>query len=106
MKLIPAIDLKDNKCVRLRKGKENDATIFNENPVKQAKFFEKQGCERIHIVDLDGAFGRPNINKKTIDIIYKVTMPVSVLDNYTRLTVKIFKRSDLDGYLPIDQFKF
>ena len=47
-----------------------------------------------------------NINKKTIDIIYKVTMPVSVLDNYTRLTVKIFKRSDLDEYLPIGQFKF
>ena len=47
-----------------------------------------------------------NIIKKTIDIIYKVTMPVSALDNYTRLTVKIFKRSDLDGYLPIDQFKF
>ena len=47
-----------------------------------------------------------NINKKTTDITYKVTMPVSVLDNYTRLTVKVFKRSDLDAYLPISQFKF
>ena len=47
-----------------------------------------------------------NINKKTIDVMYQVTMPVSVLDNYTRLTVKVFKRSDLDAYLPISQFKF
>ena len=47
-----------------------------------------------------------NIDKKTMDIIYKASMPVSVLDNYTRLTVKIFKRSDLDAYLPINQFKF
>lgn len=66
MKFIPAIDLKDNKCVRLLKGNEKDLTVFNNNPVKQAKFFEHNGCERIHVVDLDGAFGRPNINKNTI----------------------------------------
>ena len=66
MKFIPAIDLKDNKCVRLYKGKEESSKVFNDSPIQQAKFFEKQGCERIHIVDLDGAFGRPNINKKTI----------------------------------------
>ena len=66
MKFIPAIDLKDNKCVRLLKGNENKLTVFNENPIEQAKYFEKNGCERIHIVDLDGAFGRENINKDTI----------------------------------------
>ena len=66
MKFIPAIDLKDNKCVRLKKGKEENLTIFNNDPVDQAKFFEKNGCERIHIVDLDGAFGRSNVNKETI----------------------------------------
>ena len=66
MKFIPAIDLKDNKCVRLQKGKEDKLTVFNDNPVKQAKFFEENGCERIHIVDLDGAFGREDINKETI----------------------------------------
>ena len=66
MKFIPAIDLKDNKCVRLQKGKENKATVFNDNPVEQAMFFEKNGCERLHLVDLDGAFGRENINKETI----------------------------------------
>lgn len=66
MKFIPAIDLKDNKCVRLKKGNEEEVTIFNDNPLEQAKFFEDHGCKRIHIVDLDGAFGRENINKDTI----------------------------------------
>ena len=66
MKFIPAIDLKDSKCVRLKKGKEEDITIFNDNPVEQALFFQKNGCKRIHIVDLDAAFGREGINKKTI----------------------------------------
>ena len=53
MKLIPAIDLKDNKCVRLTQGKDDSSIIYNENPIDQAIFFEKQGCERIHLVDLD-----------------------------------------------------
>ena len=66
MKFIPAIDLKDNKCVRLQMGREDKVTVFNNNPVEQAKFFEKSGCERIHLVDLDGAFGRENVNKETI----------------------------------------
>ncbi len=66
MKLIPAIDIKNNKCVRLSKGKEETAFVFNSNPIEQAKFFEKQGCDRIHIIDLDAAFGRKEINKKTI----------------------------------------
>ena len=73
MKFIPAIDLKDNKCVRLKKGKEENLTIFNDDPINQAKFFEKNGCERIHIVDLDGAFGRADVNKQTILNIRKNT---------------------------------
>ena len=66
MKFIPAIDLKDNKCVRLQRGKKEKLTVFNNNPVAQAKFFEKNGCERIHLVDLDGAFGHEDVNKETI----------------------------------------
>jgi len=73
VKFIPAIDLKDNKCVRLKKGKEENLTIFNDDPINQAKFFEKNGCERIHIVDLDGAFGRADVNKQTILNIRKNT---------------------------------
>ena len=56
MNLYPAIDLKDNKCVRLTKGKDNTSVIFNENPVKQAIYFEQSGCKRLHVVDLDAAF--------------------------------------------------
>lgn len=73
MKFIPAIDLKDNKCVRLEKGKEKDLTVFNEDPIQQAKFFQENGCDRIHVVDLDAAFGRPDINKNTIIEIRKNT---------------------------------
>ena len=73
MIFIPAIDLKNNKCVRLIKGKEEEQTIFSDNPVEQAMFFEESGCERLHVVDLDGAFGRPNINKDTILKIRKET---------------------------------
>jgi len=79
VKFIPAIDLKDNKCVRLQKGKLENITIFNDNPVKQAILFEEQGCERIHIVDLDGAFGRDNINKDTILQIRKnISIPLQL----------------------------
>ena len=73
MIFIPAIDLRDNKCVRLIRGQEEELTIFNDNHVEQAIFFEDSGCERLHVVDLDGAFGRPNINKDTILKIRKKT---------------------------------
>ena len=79
MKLIPAIDLKDNKCVRLSKGKDNTSVVYNDNPVKQAKFFEKEGCKRIHVVDIDAAFGRLNVNKETIlDIRQSVTTSIEL----------------------------
>ena len=66
MKIFPAIDLKENKCVRLIRGEENTSVVFNENPIDQAKYFEDQGCERLHLIDLDSAFGRNNINNETI----------------------------------------
>ena len=79
MKLIPAIDLKNNKCVRLTQGKEQSAKIYNENPVEQAKYFEKKGCEKIHIVDLDAAFGRADVNKETIlDIRKSISIPIQL----------------------------
>ena len=79
MKLIPAIDLKDNKCVRLTQGKEDTSKVYNENPVEQAKFFEKEGCERIHIIDLDSAFNRSIVNNDTIINIRKsVKIPIEL----------------------------
>ena len=79
MKLIPAIDLKDNKCVRLTQGIEDTSKVYNENPVEQAKFFEKEGCERIHIIDLDSAFSRSVVNNDTIINIRKsVKTPIEL----------------------------
>lgn len=79
MKIIPAIDLKDNKCVRLSKGKVNSARIYNRDPVAQAQFFEKNGCKKIHVIDLDAAFGRKNINKDTIiEIKNSVKIPIQL----------------------------
>ena len=79
MKIFPAIDLKDNKCVRLTKGKDDTSIVFNENPVEQAKYFEGQGCSRLHLVDLDSAFGRNDINSKTIQKIREsISIPIQL----------------------------
>ncbi len=60
MLLIPAIDLKDGKCVRLRQGDMDDETVFSDDPVAMAAQWVEQGARRLHIVDLNGAFeGKP-----------------------------------------------
>ena len=48
MQIIPAIDLKDNKCVRLSKGKDSSSVVYNEDPEKQAIYFEQIGCKKLH----------------------------------------------------------
>lgn len=70
MLLIPAIDLKEGKCVRLRQGKMEDNTVFSENPVEVAKRWVAAGARRIHLVDLDGAFaGKPKNAELIHDIV-------------------------------------
>jgi len=79
VKIFPAIDLKENKCVRLSKGEDSTSVVFNENPVEQAKYFEDQGCKRLHLVDLDSAFGRININNRTIQNIRNtISIPIQI----------------------------
>ena len=110
MKLIPAIDLKDKKCIRLTKGKEQSAIIYNDNPIEQAKFFEDQGCERIHIVDLDAAFGRSEINKETIiNIKRSVKIPIQLGGGIrSKEDVKFWFESSIDyliiGSLAVKNF--
>ena len=58
MQIIPAIDLKDNKCVRLSKGVDESSEIFNTNAVEQAIFFQIFWCKKIQIADLNDAIGR------------------------------------------------
>jgi len=60
MQIIPAIDLKDGQCVRLRQGRMSDVTVFSDDPVAVAKKWVDAGCKRLHLVDLDGAInGEP-----------------------------------------------
>ncbi|MDA9620700.1 1-(5-phosphoribosyl)-5-[(5-phosphoribosylamino)methylideneamino] imidazole-4-carboxamide isomerase [Pelagibacteraceae bacterium] len=79
MNIFPAIDLKENKCVRLSRGEDRTSVVFNENPVDQAKYFEDQGCKRLHLVDLDSAFGRNDINNTTIkNIRNAISIPIQI----------------------------
>ena len=61
-----SIDLINNKCVRLTKGDYTRSEIYNNDPIKQAILFEKKGCKKIHIIDLDAAIKNSSENKKTI----------------------------------------
>ncbi len=66
MLLIPAIDLKDGKCVRLRQGRMEDETIFSDNPVEIAGRWVEAGARRLHIVDLNGAFAGEPVNASVV----------------------------------------
>lgn len=73
IELIPAIDLIDGKCVRLCKGDYDAKTIYNEDPVAQAKEFEALGFKRLHIVDLDGAKSHHIVNDGVLRAITEAT---------------------------------
>ncbi|BCO32254.1 1-(5-phosphoribosyl)-5-[(5-phosphoribosylamino) methylideneamino] imidazole-4-carboxamide isomerase [Thiohalobacter sp. COW1] len=66
MLLIPAIDLKDGQCVRLRQGRMEDATVFSEDPVEVAQRWVDAGARRLHLVDLNGAFAGQPVNASVI----------------------------------------
>jgi phosphoribosylformimino-5-aminoimidazole carboxamide ribotide isomerase len=75
MLIIPAIDLKEGKCVRLEQGLMDKATVYSEDPATTAKHWEAQGAELLHVVDLDGAFaGRP----KNLDAIKAIRKAVKM----------------------------
>ena len=67
MLLIPAIDLKDGKCVRLKQGRMADVTVFSDDPVAMARHWANLGCRRLHLVDLDGAFAGEPRNRALVD---------------------------------------
>jgi phosphoribosylformimino-5-aminoimidazole carboxamide ribotide isomerase len=76
MIVIPAIDLKEGKCVRLEQGLMDKDTVFNDNPAAQARAWQDQGAEMLHIVDLDGAFAGQPRNRAAIEaIIRAITIP-------------------------------
>lgn len=73
MRIIPAIDIIDGKCVRLTKGDYDQKKIYNENPLEVAKAFEAAGIRYLHLVDLDGSKAREIRNAKVLDVIASQT---------------------------------
>jgi len=80
MLVIPAIDLKDGKCVRLRQGRMEDDTVFSDDPVAVAGRWVKAGARRLHLVDLNGAFAGKPVNGDVIEAIVRAypDLPVQV----------------------------
>ena len=79
MILFPAIDLKDGACVRLEQGDMARATVFHRDPAAQARAFEAQGFEYLHVVDLDGAFSGKPVNVAAVEsIIDATTIPLQL----------------------------
>lgn len=80
MLIIPAIDLKDGECVRLRQGDMNDSTVFAADPLAAATRWVDAGCKRLHLVDLNGAFAGKPVNAEAIK---------SIARNYPSLPMQI-----------------
>jgi len=77
--IIPAIDLKDGRCVRLKQGKADDSKVYSEDPVAMAQYWVDQGAKYLHVVDLDGAFqGKPVHASVIAKIVKAIPIPVEV----------------------------
>ena len=94
MLLIPAIDLKEGKCVRLRQGRMDDATIFSDDPVAMVGHWVEQGARRLHIVDLDGAFAGEPVNRVLIQ-----RMVAAMGDKPVQVGGGIRTREVVDAYI-------
>ncbi len=80
MLIIPAIDLKDGACVRLRQGEMDDATVYGSDPVEMAARWVKAGARRLHLVDLNGAFDGKPVNGEAVMAIAKAypSLPIQI----------------------------
>ncbi len=79
MLIIPAIDLKGGKCVRLYQGEIDKATVYADDPAEMARRWQEEGAKRLHVVDLDGAVSGARVNAEAIAAICQaVTIPVEV----------------------------
>ena len=78
MLLIPAIDIKAGRCVRLRQGRMEEETVFDDDPVAVAERWVEQGAERLHLVDLDGAVAGHPLNASVVRAIVERGAPVPV----------------------------
>jgi len=78
MLVIPAIDLRQGKCVRLTQGRKEATTVYDADPIKVAEDFERDGARMLHVVDLDGAFSESNVRDRDVlhDLVRAVSIPV------------------------------
>ncbi len=111
MQIIPAIDLKNGKCVRLVEGRETSAKVYDRNPLEVAQSYQQDGATLLHIVDLDGAFlGAVSDNQKIIkEITERLNIPVEVgggvrsLADIDNLLTNIGARYVILGTLAVEQ---
>ena len=77
--IIPAIDLKGGRCVRLQQGRADDSTVYSDDPSAMARRWAREGARRLHVVDLDGAFAGERVHAKAIsEIAAAIDIPVEV----------------------------
>ena len=76
--IVPAVDIREGRCVRLRQGKADAETVFGDDPVAMAERWESEGAARLHVVDLDGAFGQPRQTAVLRRLLAAVSIPVEV----------------------------
>ena len=81
MLVIPAIDLKDGQCVRLRQGRMEDATVFSDDPLKMAGQWLAMGARRLHLVDLNGAFAGTPVNAEYVTAIARAYPQIPILQS-------------------------
>ena len=99
MLIIPAIDLKDGQCVRLRQGLMDDSTVFSDDPVAMAKRWVDAGCRRLHLVDLNGAFAGEPVNGDVVTAIARAypDLPVQIGGGIRSLeTIEHYVRAGVD----------
>src|SRR5260221_6656050 len=89
MLIIPAIDIKDGHCVRLKQGKMNEATVFSEDPVGMAKHWLAQGARRLHLVDLNGAFAGKPKNEPAVGLILDAVREFALLNDVDEIPVQL-----------------
>ena len=94
MLVIPAIDIKQGKCVRLKQGLIDQATVFSDNPLDVAERWESEGARRLHIVDLDGAFAGKPVNYSLVESICKRCPEVPI-----QIGGGIREHATIDAYL-------
>jgi phosphoribosylformimino-5-aminoimidazole carboxamide ribotide isomerase len=93
--IIPAVDIKDGKCVRLLQGRKDKETVFSDDPVAMARRWQQEGARRIHVIDLDGAFEKKPKNLAVIErMIQEIDVPIQVGGG-------IRERKDVDRYIQV-----